>query len=204
MHRRQAWKIFAGLAACPLCASAGLADEHHWSYEGEAGPGRWGGAPSRNAPNADKHSLRLNFGVSYLRCGSEVSHKAQSQHDVTMAGNRNGGTLPCLPKSSFWFWKRSLVMSPIQPNTQMEGRRWSAEQDTFRSNCPKLDRQRGASAGGLFHFEGPRLALGGCTALQPPMSAVCGTAARRASLRDPPTDVPHLEALQHPIPAEQA
>src|SRR6185312_13153875 len=50
MHRRQALRIVAGLALCPLCASVGLASEHHWTYEGEAGPGKWGGLDSANAP----------------------------------------------------------------------------------------------------------------------------------------------------------
>ena len=41
MHRRQALKLFAGLALCPLCASTGLAADAHWSYEGAAGPDKW-------------------------------------------------------------------------------------------------------------------------------------------------------------------
>ena len=39
MDRRQALRLFAGFALCPLCVSAA---EHHWSYEGETGPDRWG------------------------------------------------------------------------------------------------------------------------------------------------------------------
>jgi hypothetical protein len=38
MQRRQALKLFAGLALCPLCASTGFASEGHWSYEGATGP----------------------------------------------------------------------------------------------------------------------------------------------------------------------
>jgi carbonic anhydrase len=41
MHRRQALKLFAGLAFCPLCAVRGLAAEAHWSYEGAGGPDKW-------------------------------------------------------------------------------------------------------------------------------------------------------------------
>jgi carbonic anhydrase len=49
MDRRQALKIFAGLALCPLCASAGFAEEnHHWSYEGATGPDKWGGLDAAN------------------------------------------------------------------------------------------------------------------------------------------------------------
>jgi carbonic anhydrase len=43
MHRRQALKVFAGLALCPQCASVSLGEEaHHWSYEGTTGPDKWG------------------------------------------------------------------------------------------------------------------------------------------------------------------
>jgi len=50
MQRRQALKLFAGLALCPLCASIGFASEgHHWSYEGATGPEKWGGLDVANA-----------------------------------------------------------------------------------------------------------------------------------------------------------
>ncbi|WP_041798451.1 carbonic anhydrase [Rhodopseudomonas palustris] len=44
MDRRAILKAFAGLALCPLCASAGVAGEggHHWGYEGDGGPAKWG------------------------------------------------------------------------------------------------------------------------------------------------------------------
>src|SRR5260370_38966993 len=42
MHRRQALKLFAGLALCPLCAPASFAADAHWSYEGTTGPDKWG------------------------------------------------------------------------------------------------------------------------------------------------------------------
>jgi len=43
MHRRSVLKAFAGLALCPLCATAGVAAEGaHWSYEGAEGPTHWG------------------------------------------------------------------------------------------------------------------------------------------------------------------
>lgn len=44
MDRRNILKAFAGLALCPLCATAGAAAEsaHHWGYEGEGGPAKWG------------------------------------------------------------------------------------------------------------------------------------------------------------------
>jgi carbonic anhydrase len=43
MNRRHALKALAGLALCPICASAGFAaDGAHWSYQGETGPGHWG------------------------------------------------------------------------------------------------------------------------------------------------------------------
>jgi len=43
MNRRHLLKSMAALAACPLCATAGLAEEApHWSYEGATGPDKWG------------------------------------------------------------------------------------------------------------------------------------------------------------------
>ena len=43
MNRRHALKTLAGLALCPICASAGFtAEGAHWSYEGAAGPDHWG------------------------------------------------------------------------------------------------------------------------------------------------------------------
>src|SRR5262245_1611583 len=49
MHRRQALKLFAGLAFCPLCAPVGFAAEgHHWSYEGADGPAKWGDLDAAN------------------------------------------------------------------------------------------------------------------------------------------------------------
>ncbi len=43
LDRRRALTFFAGLAACPLCASGVLAGEGaHWSYEGAEGPAHWG------------------------------------------------------------------------------------------------------------------------------------------------------------------
>ena len=50
MHRRQALKLFAGFALCPLCAPATLiATEHHWSYGEEVGPDKWGGLDASDA-----------------------------------------------------------------------------------------------------------------------------------------------------------
>ena len=42
MHRRQALKLFAGLALCPLCAPRAFAADAHWSYDGAEGPAKWG------------------------------------------------------------------------------------------------------------------------------------------------------------------
>ena len=50
MHRREALRIFAGLALCPLCAPSSYAAEHpHWGYSGESGPDKWGGLDTANA-----------------------------------------------------------------------------------------------------------------------------------------------------------
>jgi len=49
MHRRDVLKVFAGMALCPLCASAGFgAEAHHWSYEGGTGPEKWGSLDAAN------------------------------------------------------------------------------------------------------------------------------------------------------------
>ena len=50
MDRRQALKLFAGLALCPLCAGRGLASEGHWSYDGATGPEKWGDLDAADAP----------------------------------------------------------------------------------------------------------------------------------------------------------
>jgi hypothetical protein len=50
MRRRQALKFFAGLALCPLCAPNSFsAKTHHWTYDGETGPDKWG---SLDVPSA--------------------------------------------------------------------------------------------------------------------------------------------------------
>jgi carbonic anhydrase len=49
MHRRQALRVLAGLALCPLCASATFSAERHWAYQGETGPDKWGGLGEGNA-----------------------------------------------------------------------------------------------------------------------------------------------------------
>lgn len=49
MDRRHALKALAGLALCPVCASAGLAAEGaHWSYDGANGPAHWGDLDAAN------------------------------------------------------------------------------------------------------------------------------------------------------------
>jgi carbonic anhydrase len=43
MDRRQALRLLAGAALCPCCIGhASAADGPHWSYEGDAGPAKWG------------------------------------------------------------------------------------------------------------------------------------------------------------------
>jgi carbonic anhydrase len=50
MHRRQALKLFAGLALCPLCAANSVGEEfHHWTYGGETGPDKWSSLDAVNA-----------------------------------------------------------------------------------------------------------------------------------------------------------
>lgn len=49
MPRRQALKLVAGLALCPLCATTSLGSESSWSYEGATGPEKWGGLDPASA-----------------------------------------------------------------------------------------------------------------------------------------------------------
>lgn len=49
MDRRQALRLCAGLALCPLCGPTGFASEAHWSYDGETGPDKWGGLDPADA-----------------------------------------------------------------------------------------------------------------------------------------------------------
>lgn len=49
MYRRQAFRIIAGLALCPLCAAQSVASEEHWSYEGTTSPDKWSGLDPANA-----------------------------------------------------------------------------------------------------------------------------------------------------------
>lgn len=50
MNRRHALKALAGLALCPLCTQIGIAAEgaHHWGYEGEGAPAKWGDLDAAN------------------------------------------------------------------------------------------------------------------------------------------------------------
>ena len=49
VHRRNALKMLAGLASCPLCTPACFGTEHRWSYTGETEPDKWGGLDAANA-----------------------------------------------------------------------------------------------------------------------------------------------------------
>jgi carbonic anhydrase len=62
MHRRQALKLFAGLALCPLCFSKGSAEETHWSYEGVGGPEFWADTdPTHSACALGTHQSPINI-----------------------------------------------------------------------------------------------------------------------------------------------
>lgn len=61
MHRRQALKLFTGLALCPLCASTGFAAE--WGYEGEHGPDKWSDLdPANKACSLGTQQSPINIG----------------------------------------------------------------------------------------------------------------------------------------------
>jgi len=63
MERRTFLKGLALLGFCPLCASrAFAAEDAHWSYEGDAGPARWGALAKDNvACSAGSQQSPLNI-----------------------------------------------------------------------------------------------------------------------------------------------
>ena len=61
MRRREALKLFAGLALCPLCAPNGFAAD--WSYEGAGGPDKWGELdPANKACSIGGQQSPVNIG----------------------------------------------------------------------------------------------------------------------------------------------
>lgn len=50
MNRRNVLKTLAGLALCPVCAPRGFAADaaHHWGYDGDVGPAKWGDLENAN------------------------------------------------------------------------------------------------------------------------------------------------------------
>jgi carbonic anhydrase len=61
MRRREALKLFAGLALCPLCGPNGFAAD--WSYEGATGPDKWSGlAPANKACSIGGQQSPINIG----------------------------------------------------------------------------------------------------------------------------------------------
>jgi carbonic anhydrase len=63
MRRREALKLFAGLALCPLCAPGGFAADAKWSYEGAEGPAKWGELdPAHKACSIGGQQSPVNIG----------------------------------------------------------------------------------------------------------------------------------------------
>lgn len=63
MHRREALKLFAGFALCPLCTPQGFAAEGAWSYEGPSGPDKWGELdPANKACSLGGQQSPINIG----------------------------------------------------------------------------------------------------------------------------------------------
>jgi carbonic anhydrase len=69
MDRRHALKALAGLALCPLCKPGFAAEGAHWSYEGEAGPAKWGDLDA-----ADKAC-----GIGLQQSPIDIEHPIRSQ-----------------------------------------------------------------------------------------------------------------------------
>jgi len=61
MRRREALKLLAGLALCPLCGPTGFAAD--WSYEGTGGPDKWGDLdPANKACSIGGQQSPINIG----------------------------------------------------------------------------------------------------------------------------------------------
>jgi carbonic anhydrase len=68
MDRRRAFKLFAGLALCPLCAPRSLAAPAHWSYEGVDGPAKWGDLDAANrACSVGTQQSPINIGDNTIK-----------------------------------------------------------------------------------------------------------------------------------------
>ena len=64
MHRRQTFRVIAGLALCPLCMRRGYAAETDWSYQGTSdGPAKWGDLdPANRACSAGVQQSPIDIG----------------------------------------------------------------------------------------------------------------------------------------------
>lgn len=83
MHRRQALKLFAGLAVCPLCAGTSFGEETHtphWSYEGASGPNNWGNLDVANrvcSTGTQQSPIDLSEPVSARQPALDLSWKTR-------------------------------------------------------------------------------------------------------------------------------
>jgi carbonic anhydrase len=89
MHRRDALKMLAGLALCPVCAPKGFAAD--WSYEGAHGPEHWGdvdaaskvcSAGSQQSPIDIGSTVRANLPRLYIAWKKRVDTIVNNGHTI--------------------------------------------------------------------------------------------------------------------------
>ena len=89
MNRRDALKALAGLALCPLCSPSGFAAEGaHWSYEGTAGPAKWGDLDAANKV------CSIGSQQSPIDIGPTVKSQLPPLNRDHSLGARIGGNVP--------------------------------------------------------------------------------------------------------------
>ena len=139
INRREALKIFAGLAACPLCASTGLAEEHHWSYEGDAGPDRWGGLDAAEATCAAGHQqspIDISGPISARQPQLEISW---SKRPDTIVNNGHTIQLGFAEGDALKFGDRRLVLRQFHfhhPSEHLVGGKRFAMEAHFVHEAP--------------------------------------------------------------------
>ena len=93
MNRRHALKALAGLALCPVCKPGFAAEGVHWSYEGEAGPAKWGdldaankacGIGAQQSPIDIEHPIRSQLSPLKLRWANSADTIVNNGHTIQL------------------------------------------------------------------------------------------------------------------------
>lgn len=93
MNRRHALKALAGLALCPVCKPGFAAEGVHWSYEGAAGPAKWGdldaankacGVGAQQSPIDIEHPIRSQLSPLKLRWARSADTIVNNGHTIQL------------------------------------------------------------------------------------------------------------------------